>query len=202
MASSKVQIANQALIQLGVDPILTLDDATKPARTMKAIFDPIKEQLLRLHFWNCVTKRYSAAADVDAPVYEFTRQFTLPTDFLLVVSLENKNAQYVVENGKILTNESSPLKFKYIRKTDDMNDLDSMCRHALAMRLAVTTGFRLTGSRAVVSDAMVLYQTAISEARYYDSIETSIQTVEADHFLDAHVGGVDDDLDFTRDFVF
>ena len=67
-AVSNVTIANLALSQLGDMRILSLNDDTKPAREVRAIFDTTRDAELRKHRWNfAIVTTELAALNETAP---------------------------------------------------------------------------------------------------------------------------------------
>ena len=59
--SSQVDIANQALIQLGALPIVSFMDESVEAQAVRVVYDPAKQQILRSYDWNCAAKSASLA---------------------------------------------------------------------------------------------------------------------------------------------
>ena len=77
---SVVDICNNALIDLGASAISSLTEDSKAARLCNQRFDSIRDTVFRFHPWNCLVKRASLAADTDTPAFEYSYQYTLPTD--------------------------------------------------------------------------------------------------------------------------
>jgi hypothetical protein len=126
-STSITGIANAALLKLGDELLISIDDGSKRAESIKTIFQSQYEQLLRMHPWNFATKRILLPADVEVPAYDWQRQFTLPTDFVRLIEVRDGrtppfNVPYVTgdeilyefEGRKILTNLLAPLKISYI----------------------------------------------------------------------------------------
>ena len=70
MASS-TEICNQALILLGQEPIITLDDSTKQSRLCKRLYQPVLEALLRAYPWTFAIKRKILARDLEMPEFGY-----------------------------------------------------------------------------------------------------------------------------------
>ena len=73
MASkSYVSIANLALISLGADTIMSLDEDSKPARLINNIYEFIRDEVLRSHPWNFAIRWASLAQLSETPTNEYT----------------------------------------------------------------------------------------------------------------------------------
>ena len=143
---TKVEIANMALIRLGQDPIISLDDDVKGARTIKAVWDMVRDSVLREHLWNFAIKR-ATLAQLDEEAENWT-VFGLPADCLRVVSVDGAD-NWRVENGRLLADGDS-VKIKYIARVDDPSLYDPTFAEAFALRLAIVVAYSLVGSAEVV----------------------------------------------------
>jgi hypothetical protein len=86
MATSKVQIANLALMHVGENAIISFDDETNAARAINQVYDVVRDSVLTDHLWNFAIKRISPGRDASTPVYDFLYRFDLPTDYLRLYS--------------------------------------------------------------------------------------------------------------------
>ena len=55
--TTKTDIANQALSLIGADSITSFEENTSTARRMRTVYDSSRKALLRLHPFQCSTKR-------------------------------------------------------------------------------------------------------------------------------------------------
>ena len=81
MATSEVEVANQALLEIGEPPINSLTDENTRARHLNRIFAQVRDQVLRMGQWNCATKRATLTQSGTSPAYGYTYQYVLPTDY-------------------------------------------------------------------------------------------------------------------------
>ena len=179
--ASVVDICNSALNQIGASNIIALTEDSKAARLCNQRYEFVRDATFRAHPWNSLTTRVALAPDTAIPVFEFTQQFTLPTDpfCLRVLGLSDANILYRVEGRKLLCNEST-IQMLYIG--------------TLAAALAADLAYPLVGSSALGSNMYSLYQTKLTEARFVDatednaintSIVTESRTVAADTFINS-----------------
>ena len=193
--ASIVDICNSALNQIGASNIISLTEDSKAARICNQRFAFIRDSVFRSHPWNCLTTRTSIAPDTTAPAFEFTKQFTLPTDpfCLRVLALSDTDILYKIEGRKLLCNESS-IEMIYIGRVLDGNQYDLLLIEALAAAMAADLAYPLVGSSALGANMYQLYQNKLTEARFVDATEdndinTSVisdsRTVAADTFINA-----------------
>jgi len=193
--ASVVDICNSALNQIGASNIIALTEDSKAARLCNQRYDFVRDATFRAHPWNSLTTRVALAPDTATPVFEFTQQFTLPTDpfCLRVLGLSDANTLYRVEGRKLLCNEST-IQMIYIARVTDVNEYDTLLIETLAAALAADLAYPLVGSSALGSNMYSLYQTKLTEARFVDATEdnainTSIvnesRTVAADTFINS-----------------
>ena len=97
--ASVVDICNSALNQIGASNIISLTEDSKAARICNQRYTFVRDSVFRSHPWNCLTTRAKIAADTATPAFEFSKQFTLPTDpfCLRVLQLSDTNILYKIE---------------------------------------------------------------------------------------------------------
>lgn len=173
--ASEVEICNAALQKLGAKFITSMSDDNKNARQCAGCYERLRDAELRKHPWNFSITRESLAADSPAPTWGRANSFTLPADYLKLVNPypeDNSNSRdWVVERGKILTDESAPLYVRYVAKITDPNLMDPLFRDALAARMAHEMCEAITQSNSKKADAANSYSAAIREAKRSNAIE-------------------------------
>lgn len=182
MMSSQVEITNIGLIALGVEPITTIDEATKGARYAKTLFPVIRKKILRSHPWNIATKRAVLAASTTVPLYEFTLQYQLPSDCLRLLDVYN-NTAWKLEGDKILTDYGAPQYIKYIYDNTDYGLYDSSLVDVMGAALAVELCMPMmndANQKLVLEKVLKL---KLSEARSIDARSgSSLEAIEADTY--------------------
>ena len=143
MATSVVQIVNNALIKIGASAILTLTENSEAARAANLIYEQIRDACIRDHVWNFAIRRVELAQNSTAPAFEFSYQYNLPSDCLRVLRMEDMGMYYKIEGGKLLTDEGTA-KILYLARVEDVNLFDSLFGEGLAP-LSRFTGFLEVG---------------------------------------------------------
>ena len=168
--ASVVEICNSALNQLGASTILSLTENSKNGRLCNARYETVKDAVLRAHPWNSAIKRQTLAADTVAPDWGFAKQYTLPTDCLRVLTIQNHDSNYKVEGRKILSNDTS-LKLVYVARITDPNEMDVLLRESISAALAADIAYAVTANATLATRMNEKYQLKLSEARHADAGE-------------------------------
>ena len=186
MATSVVQIVNNALVKIGANAILTLTEDSEAARAANLIYEQIRDTCIRDHVWNFAVNRIELAQNSTAPAFEFSYQYNLPSDCLRVLQMENMDMVYQIEGGKLLTNEGTA-KILYLARVEDVNLFDSMFVEALSARIAAELAVTLAESNTLYSNMMEMYNRKIADARSRDAQESGYREIIADTWLDSRL---------------
>lgn len=191
--ASQVQICNLALKKLGENAIISIDDETEEAEALRLIYSLVLENELRIHNWNFSIKRTTLAALADAPAFGYTKQYALPSDYLRAIQVgehfvsdnlrdyvTDTSPFYTVEGNRILTDESAPLKFRYVRKGINESEFDSSFVMAFANRLAYEMAEDSTQSNSKRELAARAYQDSLISAVDSGAVEIPAKRVQDD----------------------
>lgn len=184
MATSDVAIANLALTKIGDLRITALSDNTKPAREINAIYGMLRDKLQRTYNWRFCVKRAALAADVATPVFDYSYQYSIPTDCLRILQINayypapdlsdlisSGGQEYVLEGGKILTRSSGVLNLRYLARIEDTTRFDSSFDEAFSALIAYNVCEALTQSDAKKNAALRDYRMALMDAVRANAIE-------------------------------
>lgn len=184
--TSKTSICNKTLRKIGVSTVINIDTDTSPQATAcKAVYDDLLLEVLREHEWNFAIFRKELAQDVTTPAYEYSYRFVLPT-FPIIVKLLDvyNNTNYKIENGYLLTNETTA-KIKYVGKETDPNKYDSLFVEAFSLRIAQEVCFELTGDKGLSSSMFELYNVALQNAKDKNYQEDNLTPITGSKYNDA-----------------
>jgi hypothetical protein len=189
MASS-TEICNTALILIGQEPVITLDDTSKQARLCKRLYDSVLEAILRQYPWTFAIRRIILSRDLETPVFGKAYQYTLPTDCLRIIDIcvtaddrdYISDSEYTVEGNKILT-DYEPLYLRYISRPKSANLFDPQFCTCLAYRLARVMCQALTADQDLLVKLTELETQAIQLAQHTQAIEQSPQKVKEGQWI-------------------
>ena len=191
MATSKVEITNLALTLLGADLITSMSESTERARTANALFDSVRDAVLRSFPWNFAIRRTQVASlATPTPADTWNYYFTQPTGCLRVLKVDEAvgGREFVLERGYIACNHS-PIVVKYIYQETDVTKYDALFVQALGARLAHAMAHRRIQSSAREEDLWKIYRSYVREARSVDSQEGTPENLVADDWLDSRGTG-------------
>ena len=191
--ASIVNICNSALNLLGASTISALTEDTKNARLCNQRYEPIRNRIFRAHNWNCLITRTQLAQDSTAPIVEYAYAYTLPVSCLRILKIHNgttdsiaSNLDYKVEGRKIVTDETT-IYLVYVAIDTDPTNYDSYLYEAIAHQLAADLAYAITNNSTLANNYMNRSDERLREARFLDSVENSLDTVEANEFTDARL---------------
>jgi hypothetical protein len=193
--AAKVDICNLALVHLGSENIISIDDDSKRAKTLKAIYDLTRDIVLADHPWNFATTRATLALLAEVPAFGYSYAYGLPTEpfclrVLGIVGSISANVdptiEYKVEGRRILTN-ASPCRIKYVaQETVEGNFTPSFCS-AFALRLAAVSAYKITGNTSLEKKVFELYLLELSKAKAQDAQEDTPEAWESTSWADSRL---------------
>lgn len=135
MALTQINLYNQAFFHLGLSRATSTTEDSKSVRAANEMYEVVRNELLALHNWNFATKRAVLAQDTTDPAYGYSYRYLLPSDFVRIVRLHDKGITYRIENGYLLSNEST-IKLQYIAQVTDPSLFDPLFGQCLGLLLA------------------------------------------------------------------
>ncbi|QJQ31823.1 hypothetical protein GV829_04640 [Sphingomonas lacunae] len=190
----RVAVSNLALSIIGEDDQLVdpLDD-TKAARTIAAVWDAVRDEVLRKHPWNFAIRRTMlTAVDGYAPVNDFTHLYTLPPDCLRVLDVAiggTLTRDYAIEAQGLLSYGPGPVGLRYVSRVENAALWDSCFVRAFACRLAWQISERITGdlNRKAAIDRD--YRLALAEAKAVDGRENPPEPAMDSSWITSRITG-------------
>ncbi len=186
MSATDVKICNSALVKIGVDRIVSLDDVdSRPAKLLKNQYPIIRDALIRAHPWNFAIKRV-ALASAGTPAFGFAYQYALPSDYSRALDVNgNDNGFEWQKEGNIILSDDSTCELRYIAKVAE-GYFDDCFSEVLAIKIAHDISSDLTDITAEKKKLLYdEYKDLLREARTFDAQEGSGQRVRATYFLNA-----------------
>ncbi len=98
MATSEVGIVNIALARIGEQPLSSLTDDNEAGRLANRHYASLRDAVLRERQWNCAVRRAVLPSLATAPSFGFSACFSLPSDFIRLISLEDIGQDFAIEN--------------------------------------------------------------------------------------------------------
>lgn len=184
--ASVVDICNKALSLIGQEAIVSLDDNSPQAFACRTHWAPLRDEVLRGHKWNCVSKRALLNRLIEAPAFEYKYYYQLPADCLMVKELIPAQ-NFEVESGLLLC-DSETAAIKYIKSEDDTTKYDAQLSAALSFLLASELAYLSTSSASLADGFDKKGANKLADAKASDSFEGKRSDKRGGKFLRAKYG--------------
>lgn len=184
--ASVVDICNKALSLLGQRTIVSLDDDSPEALACRIHWEPLRDEVLRSHPWNCASKRASLNRLLETPAYDYDYYYQLPTDCLMVRNVEPEG-HFELEGRKLLSG-SNAISILYTAANDDTTEYDSQLAAGLSYKLAAELAYQMTKSNSLAQQLDEKGNEKIADAKSSDSIEGKRPDRRSRNWLSAHYG--------------
>lgn len=163
MGSAKIEIANNALSELGEPPLSSLATVSLPAETVEVHYDDTLEDLLGKADWRFAVQKSSLSRDVLAPLNEWQYQYTLPAQFMRMVSLYPRS-DFELYGLKLYSN-APELACDFVQKVSESYFPPPFVR-LVSLELAVRMCMTITGDvdlkTRLQSDARLQFGAALA----------------------------------------
>lgn len=179
--TSKTDICNMALLEIGQPPITDITDGSADAVTCSLVFDNVVDSVVASKYWSKVRQRAELAPLVDPPEYEFTTQFQLPADFLQELSINDRDIgdiEYAIEKDKLLISTSSVF-IKYIQRQPNPELWGIQLQTAIIYLLSARIAYKITGDAKLQEMKYGLYQAWTRAAASTDNKQGSRRQARA-----------------------
>ena len=176
---TNIDICNMALGYINTRPIMSLDEASEPARKCKLYYDQLRKRLLRSYTWG-FAKKLATLARLDVPATPNRKyMYTYPNDCITIVALYDKQGNRHINSVEGLTKYETFLlddnthvigcdleeaRLEYIAdvKEPDVFSIDFI--EALSHLLASTLAVSLVSDPQMQQTEHQLYQIAMHQA--------------------------------------
>jgi hypothetical protein len=171
---SDVAICNRALAMVGQPPISALvsvptSASSKAVMWCSILYPGTLKDLLGCHPWHWASRRVELDEDVvEPPAFGYERAFYLPSDWLRMADLPDNTVQYVVENGRVLTNVET-FFCRYVYHAEDTEMFPQFFMRALTTQLASELALPLAGKEKLGQLLFKLALDYLSQAKVADA---------------------------------
>jgi hypothetical protein len=112
-------------------------------------------------------------------LFDHSYQYELPDDCLRVLEIDGQSdTDWAVENGRLATDFTAPLKVRYIWRNEDTETYPPLLVSALAARLAQELALEIVDSPQKSAQAEEAYRRILSRAKLADGQEQTPATLD------------------------
>ena len=176
MVVSWTKICSMALAKLGAKEITSIDtDTTANAVKCRALYESVRDALLRSFEWAFAIERTELSQLVETPEYGYEYMYTLPLiPYCLRVLEMEESEDFEIEGRNLLTN-AEECKIKYIKRITDPTQLDTLFItlyvDALAARLAIS----ISNSKTLKDRMDIDLQASLASAKEINALEGCVE---------------------------
>lgn len=190
--ASRVDVYNQVRTLLREAKVIAsiLDD-NKLVDLLNTHWDVCRDALLRQDYWTFARRRALLSADATAPEFGWTyRYLRLPTDMRLIGFTDQGSQKLItipheLEGRYILTDQSAPLKVKYITSDASVSEYDPLFVQLLSIDLGMRVAGSLTGKVTHIEILSQMRQGASEMASRINSLEQEDDYAEPDQLTES-----------------
>jgi len=186
MASS-IDIASNALLLIGDNPISSFDDPGAGAQVAANIYPETKRRMLSEHPWSFALKqqRLNKLSQIPDILTGFSNAFQLPTDLIRIWNIQSHSDYILI--GNLLYSNQTEILATYIFDVEEVN-LPPHFIKSLEYALAADFAISVTEDNAMASrfDQKAMFFTA--KAMGIDSQGRPQQAIIDSPLIDAHSG--------------
>lgn len=187
MALTNIDIANQALVKLGAQPIANLSESTAEAQTVSVFLEPLVNALLSAHPWGFATTQIDLEEAETSPLADYDYAYDLPSNFLRVISAgtQGKGAglSYRIQQNRLHTNADSVI-LTYVFKPD-YTDWPAFFDYVLVTRLAAELCIPLTENTSRTEALFRLADDEFKRAKLIDAQQDTPVALKEFSLIDA-----------------
>tara|TARA_B100000575_G_C23045960_1_gene602068 strand:- start:16 stop:645 length:630 start_codon:yes stop_codon:yes gene_type:complete len=192
-ASTDIEVAQRAMVLVGMNPLSTFTEATDEALVMNTTYEDIVQDCLAQHNWNFATGQKQLPRLSDVPLDRWSAAYALPTE-PAVVQVQTVTVDSVVQQYDIYE--------KYLYINADINDdviLSYIFRPATSQwppAFTLWVVYRLAGILAlsvirkgdIANSYATLAENQFRRAKSRDSQQTSTQSINLSRFTRVRLG--------------
>lgn len=148
--ASDVSICSNALVMLGGAPFSSFAEPKPHVRVAANLYPSVRDDVLRLHAWNCATTRVLLAPLADVPPFDFQHAFQIPGDWLRTIQVGYKGdtIEYRMERQRILADVTA-LPLVYVFRNEVEDTWSSNLIHVMELAMAAKMAYAVTASSSV-----------------------------------------------------
>lgn len=171
---SQTSIVNIGLIELGQDPLTSIDDNCKAAILARNRWDSLRREMLAQAPWNFAKKQAQLAAKPVKPLFSFANAYPVPADFIKAINLpDNDMAEWEIIGGDLCTDEGPPLRLLYIFDHQDTARFDSLFVTCLGFAIGAALAMPLVQDKKLRDQLTAAWMDKLATARSISSQQNS-----------------------------
>jgi len=179
--AAAISISSNALLMLGDTTISSFTQGTTGSTVAANLYETSLRALLSSHRWRFATKKVQLARLTATPLNDYTYQFQLPTDFIMLIKLQD-SSDFEIYGDKLYSNQSTAY-IDYIYRVDETY-FPPWFTKTLEFFLAAQFAIPVTGNSTRMQEYNGMYEMQMRRARFADSSERPNIGIQDNPFTD------------------
>lgn len=210
-----IQIANLGLGWLGVSPIASFDETSRPAELVNEQFEGLRDAVLEERDWSFAIGRLSLSLDpVQPQASSYSGRYVLPSsvirvlrawegssiglraisqdvaeesglDWQIEAAPANEDGTGTVGRYIVAATTANPLEIKALLRTEDSGMWTPGFCQALAARIAADLCIPITQDKVLARDMWALYDKKLTDAAANDGRQGAPQKIRSNYLKNA-----------------
>ena len=184
--TTKVKLANRALIRLNKGLISSLTEATQTATYVNQVFDEVAEGVIAEGDWSFARKRLELGQDASTPAFDYSYQHTLPSDFVKIVSINEAQPglyDFKIEGTKLLSDKSG-MKILYIYNNLSVQDWPATFKECFVTKLALELSYLFRSDKVLTRGLEESYERTLRKMLALDGGQDTSDLISTTELLD------------------
>lgn len=184
--TSAVSICSNALVMLGGSPFSSFNEPKPQVRIAANLYPSVRDDVLRLHSWNCATDRVILAPLADVPPFDFQHAFQLPGNWLrtLQVGYSGDTIPYRMERQRILADVTA-LPLVYVFRNDVEDTWSTNLIHVMELAMAAKMAYAVTASSQLRDSYRDEFARELKQAKSIDGQDDPPEEFQEGTFLES-----------------
>lgn len=192
--ATQLDIINGALINIGEEPITSINEKNKAGRLVKNRYDIIRQEVLQRHPWKCVSDRLILNPRTTKPPFGQQYEFSLPPQVLRVwrvVDTSNiqltpeylsEDQSWKQETDAVLSNLKE-IGIEFVNDEKNVGRYHPLLVQTISLRLAVDISYALTQDKDLRAQLQALFTEVLGKAKSADAKQEAPRKLEARRWI-------------------
>lgn len=190
--TSKINICNLALAQLGQSPISSLEQENEKARRLNLFYAPVRDEVLRTHNWAFAGVQARLVLLEEGADSQGRFVYKYPTDALFIRGVFDENHRRLEFeeyfrpdlHSRVLLVPAAQAYVQYTGRITDETLFDAAFVRSFSLALACDLAVALTADTQLAAQLLQKYTLSLEEARRSNTEESFLKVPAEDAFTE------------------
>ena len=198
MAINVTKICNMAILHVGGNKILSINDSSVEAIVCETHYDVARDKVLEDKDWTFAVSRAEITQNAVDPVFGYQSSFTLPSDCIRVIEAwdsmddmmfrgRSNPLEWEKEENNISADTEGSIFIRYIKRIETTSRFSAGFVDALSLYLAHKLAVPIAKSTRLQTDMMNLYLRSVKDAANADGLQGRSRRIRSSRLVNARL---------------